>query len=265
MNGHRQHAAGPGFGQDGFDPEEIFNMFFNGGFGGNRCALTAPHALSDGAWQVCIGMGTMCFGQSCSFAGASWPVMHHCPVSDACRPQLQSSLVITCTVMLCTVVLQQAQAVCMMGHVHHVQVLIGSALTLQAHFLTAPPPPPPPTSQRLYCSWQSTLAHKLAGIICALCHLIKVVFLPADDQSCVHAFGGGNFICASSTSHQGMFVYSAEDPCSELNLAAGPGKPLQGVEVGLSSSQPTPCSSSCTSSQLSFFFYSPSGPARQIR
>lgn len=36
MNGHRQHGAGPNFGGEGFDPEEIFNMFFNGGFGGAR-------------------------------------------------------------------------------------------------------------------------------------------------------------------------------------------------------------------------------------
>ena len=34
VNGQRQHAAGPNFGGEGFDPEEIFNMFFNGGFGG---------------------------------------------------------------------------------------------------------------------------------------------------------------------------------------------------------------------------------------
>ena len=50
MNGHRQNPAGPGFGQDGFDPEEIFNMFFNGGFGGNRYALKPRHALPDCVW-----------------------------------------------------------------------------------------------------------------------------------------------------------------------------------------------------------------------
>lgn len=39
MNGHRQHGPGPNFGGEGFDPEEIFNMFFNGGFGGARYAV----------------------------------------------------------------------------------------------------------------------------------------------------------------------------------------------------------------------------------
>ncbi len=35
LSGHRRAGpAGPGFGGDGFDAEEIFNMFFNGGFGG---------------------------------------------------------------------------------------------------------------------------------------------------------------------------------------------------------------------------------------
>lgn len=35
LSGHRRAGpTGPGFGGDGFDAEEIFNMFFNGGFGG---------------------------------------------------------------------------------------------------------------------------------------------------------------------------------------------------------------------------------------
>ena len=36
----RANGAGPGhpFAQQEFDPEELFNMFFNGGFGGTRCA-----------------------------------------------------------------------------------------------------------------------------------------------------------------------------------------------------------------------------------
>ena len=43
MSGHRRAGPpGPGFGGDGFDAEEIFNMFFNGGFGGGaRCVSTA--------------------------------------------------------------------------------------------------------------------------------------------------------------------------------------------------------------------------------
>lgn len=33
----RANGAGPGpFANDEFDPEELFNMFFNGGFGGPR-------------------------------------------------------------------------------------------------------------------------------------------------------------------------------------------------------------------------------------
>ena len=39
MNGFgRRASSGPGFGNEAFDPEEIFNMFFNGGFGGTRYA-----------------------------------------------------------------------------------------------------------------------------------------------------------------------------------------------------------------------------------
>ncbi len=48
MSGHRRAGpTGPGFGGDGFDAEEIFNMFFNGGFGGGaRCVKTAlTHSL----------------------------------------------------------------------------------------------------------------------------------------------------------------------------------------------------------------------------
>ena len=44
-----QRRAGPtgtGFGGDGFDAEEIFNMFFNGGFGGgNRYNMSTHVAI----------------------------------------------------------------------------------------------------------------------------------------------------------------------------------------------------------------------------
>ncbi len=48
MSGHRRAGpTGPGFGGDGFDAEEIFNMFFNGGFGGGaRCVKTSTDAFT---------------------------------------------------------------------------------------------------------------------------------------------------------------------------------------------------------------------------
>lgn len=50
LSGRRQGAgpAGPGFGGDGFDAEEIFNMFFNGGFGGGTrfVSVTASHCAA---------------------------------------------------------------------------------------------------------------------------------------------------------------------------------------------------------------------------
>lgn len=45
MNGQRQHAAAQGFGGEGFDPEEIFNMFFNGAFGGGAARYVPAELL----------------------------------------------------------------------------------------------------------------------------------------------------------------------------------------------------------------------------
>lgn len=58
VNGQRQHAAGPNFNGEGFDPEEIFNMFFNGGFGGGggfgaRYTLALRYRLTIPAPYVC--------------------------------------------------------------------------------------------------------------------------------------------------------------------------------------------------------------------
>ena len=45
MNGFgRRASSGPGFGNEAFDPEEIFNMFFHGGFGGTRYPFTILYA-----------------------------------------------------------------------------------------------------------------------------------------------------------------------------------------------------------------------------
>ncbi|EIE27752.1 DnaJ-domain-containing protein [Coccomyxa subellipsoidea C-169] len=51
----RANGAGPGhpFAQQEFDPEELFNMFFNGGFGGTRGPVFRTHfgGVPPGAWR----------------------------------------------------------------------------------------------------------------------------------------------------------------------------------------------------------------------
>lgn len=52
----RANGAGPGhpFANQEFDPEELFNMFFNGGFGGTRCIAFKSEQNSDMHWiQSC--------------------------------------------------------------------------------------------------------------------------------------------------------------------------------------------------------------------